>query len=185
MAHNFTVARPYARAVFTAAIDAGQLHGWQKLLQALALIVQDDQLCRLIEDPTVSQHQLIELISCVVKDLLANELAAVNDSFANFIKLLATENRLSLLPDISTLYHAFLAEQESRIEVEVISAYPLEKQRKSDLQTALEKRFASKVSVDYSEDKSLIGGALIRTGNWIMDGTIRGKLQRLKYTLRG
>ncbi|HLD16846.1 MAG TPA: ATP synthase F1 subunit delta, partial [Coxiellaceae bacterium] len=101
----------------------------------------------------------------------------------NFLQLLADNKRLNVLPDIDVLFKEFLAE-EQRIEyVSVVSAAPLSQAIKRDLEEKLKARFKSEVNVEYSEDKALIGGAIVRTNRWVMDGSIRGKLAKIRDSL--
>ena len=99
------------------------------------------------------------------------------------MSLLLEEKRLSSVNDINKLYHNLLAEYKKVIEVTVYSAMPLNEAQQATFYKSLEKRFASKVSIEFQEDPLLIGGALVRSGSWVLDGSIRGKVARLDEIL--
>jgi F-type H+-transporting ATPase subunit delta len=107
----------------------------------------------------------------------------INDENENFLKLLIHNNRLNLLTAIAKLFEAYKAEDEGYIDVEVISAYSLSKEAKHDLTTTLEKTLGKKTHMNVTVDKSLIGGVLVRAGDKVIDGSIRGRLQQLAKRL--
>ncbi len=185
MAKNFTIARPYARAVFKEASEAHQLQEWLHVLQGLAMIAADPDVSRLLVNPKLLEKQVIDFFYDLIQKLAEQFVQPISEKAHNFLAILCSDKRLTLLPDIALLYQSMLAEREGIVKVEVISAQALEAAQQNKMQKALEDRFKSKVSVDYRQDQSLIGGVLIRAGNWVMDGSIKGKLAKLGDSLRG
>lgn len=183
MATHFTTARPYAKAVFADAQDNKLLTPWSQVMQALAVIAEDKRIQQVSMDPNVSDQETTQLFCDVVKTLLAAPAAALGDRLKNFIALLIHEDRLLILPDIAELFHQLLMKHQGVIEAEVISAFPLSEDHREQLISALESRFKSKIQLKVTKDESLVGGALVRAGNWVMNGSIKGKLAALADSL--
>ncbi len=183
MAQNFTVARPYAKALFAFALEQNQPTTWQELLHILGLLVQDPSMQTVLVNPEITDARKVDVICDTVKAIKKDLSDEIETRLRHILSIVAQAKRLEALPDIATLYQQMLAKEESIVEVDVISAYPLELHQQENLQQALERRFNSKVSMGFSTDENLIGGALIRAGNWVLDGSIQGKLARLSESL--
>jgi len=183
MQHFYTTARPYAKAAFEEAVQNGQLQLWAELLQSLALIAQDDEVQSMLINPNVSSEALIDMFTAGAKQFADHAFTTLGEKVTNFLTLLRKNKRLALLPDIAELYLRMYAEQQGVVQVQVYSATALDDSQRAELETSLSKRFNSDVKPTYSIDETLIGGALIRAGNWVMDGSIRGKLNRLNEHL--
>lgn len=179
MANYTTIARPYAKAIFQQAVADDRLEQWSLVLRGLALITKEAQLVQLYGDPSVTSDVMVELIYDTLMAAAQDAVTGLSDKLKNFLSLLLEEKRLIAAADISTLYHKFVAEYKKVIEVEVVSAMTLSDEQRKAFHDSLEKRFASKVSIEFQQDESLIGGALVRSGNWVLDGSIRGKVSRL------
>ena len=183
MSDNLNIARPYAKAVFARAEVTQQFAAWSKILDVLALIAEDKESQALLKNPRISSEKLghffLDLAESIVKDLDAK----TKIELKNFITLLALDKRLLVISDIARLYHLLLAEREGRVEVQVFYAQELDAETKKSLHERLEKRFNSKVDIEYQQDESLIGGALIKSADWVMDGSVKGKLAKLQDSL--
>ena len=114
---------------------------------------------------------------------ICREKISVDREFENFLYLLAENSRLSLVPKIAELFEKLRAEHERTIDVDVSSSYPLSDKQKQSLSQALEQKFERKISMQFNEDKTLLGGAVIRVGDYVIDGSIKGKLSRLSNYL--
>ena len=176
MAEKSTIARPYAQAAFDLAQEHGDLKSWSEMLELCAMIVSDEQVSRLIGNPEVSQDSLVELILNVAGDRL-------DTVGANFIRVLAANGRLNVLPEIATLYEQHRAEAERYIDAEVISAFPMSDAQQQALVEGLKKRLGREVRLTASTDESLIGGAIVRAGDLVIDGSVTGHLNKLAQTL--
>lgn len=176
MAHFYTIARPYAKAAFEEAKASNQLTRWADFLKQASLVTSDPQAHALLVSPELTADQWIKFF--------VDTLKITEKSLINFIEVLAKNKRLNLIPDIAQLFLQFLAAEQGRVDIEVFSAADLTDQQKQNLQKALEQRFKAKIHIAYLQDPSLIGGALVRSGNWVMDGSIKGKLARLSESLR-
>ncbi len=179
MARHLTIARPYAKALFSTAQTADQLQKWNELLQSLGQLMADRNVLYLMANPKLSQAQLISLVCEVAEKLTPDLPDDMKEKLQHLITLLVSAKRLEVLPDIALLYQRLLAEYKGIVEAEVVSAFPLDESVHQDFYTMLEKQFNSKVTIEFNHDESLIGGALIRAGNWVLDGSIKDQLNRL------
>ncbi|MHB1948543.1 MAG: F0F1 ATP synthase subunit delta [Gammaproteobacteria bacterium] len=171
-----TIARPYALAAFEYALDKHDLAGWEAMLHTAAIIAQDTDMAPLLTSPEVTQKQLVELFCGILG-------AKLDAEKKNFISLLGEYNRLDALPEILALFSNYRAQYEKSITVEVFSATKLENAEQQKFIDALTRRLKRKVTLQCAVDDSLIGGALIRAGNMVIDGSVRGKLNRLLESL--
>ena len=178
MADEATIARPYARAAFEYAHAAGQLAAWGEILGRASLVIADERVQPLIGNPHV---QRADLVAFVVE--LAG--ASVNEHATNLVRLLADNGRLALLPEIAAQYATLRAEVENTVDVTVTSAMPLTAEQSDKLQQALTRRLRRTVRLSATVDPSLIGGAVVRAGDFVVDGSLRGRVERLGNIMSG
>jgi F-type H+-transporting ATPase subunit delta len=171
-----TIARPYAAAVFERAQETGQTAGWSAALGLLATIGADPDMARQIGNPNVPRETLRDMILQVGGDGLPAEAG-------NLVKLLAHNDRLALLPELSVLFEALRTAHQGLRAVHVRSAYALTKAEQHVLTDALSARLGGSVDLTVEQDKTLIGGVEIRVGDLVIDGSIRGKLEKLATEL--
>lgn len=169
---NHVLARPYARAVFQLASEQSALVEWSEVLELLAVIGADERVARFLRAPRVPAAKRVEFIRAVAGEHLG-------DSADNLVRLLADNGRLPLLAEIAEQYEGLRAAHEGRIEAHVASAAELTKQQRDDIVKALKKRLQREVTLHTEVDESLLGGAIIRAGDMVIDGSLRGRLQRL------
>ena len=166
------VARPEAQAIFELAQSQNDLAGWGSKLDLLAAVAADDSIQGLINDPHVSSEQLQQLIIDVCGDHL-------NDDAANLVKLLTKNSRISALPEIASVYAERRAEAERVIEAEMITATQIDDSQQQKFVDALQTRLGRTVKLEFDVDEELIGGAVIRAGDWVIDGSVRAQLEQL------
>lgn len=179
MAEKATIARPYARAAFAAARDSGELASWSGVLAAGAAVASAPGASGLFGNPNVATGAVAELIAGVAAD----QGIAVREDQRRFLALLAENRRLECLPQLQAQYEALRAEAESTLDVEVVSALPLDGAQKAQLAAALAKRFKRQVRITESVDPTLVGGAIVRAGDLVIDGSLKGRLGRLKQQI--
>ena len=177
MSELSTLARPYAEAVFRLAQGENDLAGWSARLQSLALIVSDAQVARLIADPAVSADRVADLIVEVAGSDLG-------ERGSNFVKVTAENDRLSLLPEIGAQFEALKANAEGTLEATITSAQELTQAQLDELVAGLKARFNRAVNVQVAVDPELIGGAIIAVGDQVIDGSVKGRLQRMSFALQ-
>ncbi len=178
MLNRTTLARPYARAAFQVARERDQLSHWSEALVIAAAIAADDGARPLLSNPRLTRDQVLDLFT----DIGA---ARFDDSVTNFLRVLATYGRLELLPEISTQFEGLRREAEARVHVQVTSAHPLGEDESVRLTERLKARFGREIDLDVDVDPALIGGAVIRAGDQVIDGSVRGRLERLGRQVAG
>jgi F-type H+-transporting ATPase subunit delta len=176
MSQALTLARPYARAAFSLARDAGALAGWSDALGFAARVAADPQVASLLGNPKLTTANAVELLS-------PPTVAIDADTFARFIGLLADNRRLSLMPEIAGLFDELRFEAERVVKARVTSATALPAGELETIKAALKKRFGREVDIETAVDEDLIGGAVIDAGDVVIDGSLRGKLGRLRAAL--
>ena len=172
MAELSTVARPYAKAAFEYARDCKQLSQWAEQLATAAAVAADPSLKLALNDPALTAEQQAKTLSDVCGDALGTQAR-------NFIAVLAANKRLSLLPEIFLLFTQYKANQEKSVDVEVVSAFDLDEATRNRLAEVLGKKLERQVKVSTTTDRSLLGGVLIRAGDLVIDGSVRGRLNKL------
>jgi len=176
MSELITAARPYARAAFELAKEQNRYGDWSEMLGFMAAVAHDPTMRALLESPALNVDQGCDLFISVCQD-------RIDDQGQNFIKLLAENRRLVLLPDIAALFENYRAEAEGKIEAEVVSAKEISQQQINTIAQALKKRLGREVTITTRTDTHLLGGAVIRAGDLVIDGSIRGKLNKLATAL--
>ena len=177
MAERATIARPYARAAFAHASEAKDLAAWSKLLAAAAAGASDSRVARLIGNPHVTGEELVDLLGGLSKQ-------AAGEAGRNFLKALAENRRLHLLPYIAAQFEALRADVEGVVDVEVIAAREIAAPQEKKLAAALRKRLGREVRMHTRIDESLLGGAIVRAGDLVIDGSLKGRLERLGSALQ-
>lgn len=172
MSQNTTLARPYAKAAFEVANQAGDLAGWSARLHTVASVVSSDKVAAVLSRPNLSAEQQ----AAAVIEICGDE---IDQQVGRFIAILAENKRLPLIAEIVVLFDVLKADQEKRIDVEVVSAYALDEAGEAKLKEALKKRLQREVSLSSRVDQSLLGGLILRTDDMIIDGSLRGRLNKL------
>ncbi|CAM4434277.1 MAG: ATP synthase subunit delta [Legionellaceae bacterium] len=173
---NTTVARPYAKAAFEYALHDNALNKWSEMINFASFIVEDKLFNTLLNHPKVPQLALAEIIFDLDKKIDRKIFTSEGE---NFIHLLAQEKRLEILPEITKLFEKFKAEQEQSVTAEVISAFPLNEEMKKEIAVSLTKRLQREVSLVCSVNSELLGGAIIKVGDFVIDGSVSGKLAKM------
>ena len=175
MAESVTIARPYAEAVFRLAKESGAQGIWSERLQKLALIAQNGDMASVMGNPQLSAEQVANLVIAVSGD---------NDAvLGNFVRTLAENRRLALLPEISRLFDLAKSQEEGVKEAVVHSAFPIDDTQVAALLKELEARFATRLTARVEVDPSLIGGVRVAVGDQVLDASVRGKLDAMAVAL--
>ena len=178
MSQALTLARPYARAAFAIARDAGALSAWSDALAFAARVAADPQVAGVLGNPKLTQADAATLLSPS-----SEQESRASELFGNFIALLFDNRRLALLPEIAGLYDELRFEAERVVKAKVTSAVILPLIEMEKIEAALKRRFGRDVEIETAVDESLIGGAVISAGDVVIDGSVKGKLGRLQTAL--
>lgn len=176
MAELATLARPYGNAVFALAKSASALPRWSRLLSVLGAAAGEAQVQALIESPEIAAqtkaHRLAELCG-----------DDIDPAGRQFLQVLSGNGRLALLGEIQGRFEELKALEERTLDVEVRSAQPLSDVQTETLTAALQRRFDKEVTLSSTVDGDLLGGAVIRAGDMVIDGSVRGRLAKLAETM--
>jgi F-type H+-transporting ATPase subunit delta len=176
MAESVTIARPYAEAVFRMAKESGTLTQWSARLARLALVAQDKEVAEIIGNPKLSATQLADLFVSLADD---------NDgSLVSFIRVLAENERLILLPEISALFEVAKSKEEGVKEAVVESAFPLDEAQVAALMPTLEQHFKTRLAARVLVAPELIGGVRVAVGDQVLDTSVRSKLESMATALK-
>jgi F-type H+-transporting ATPase subunit delta len=176
MAEIATIARPYANAVFELAKRSRTLDTWSRELATLAAVAAEPAIQEAINSPSATSPQKANTIARVCGDDISRE-------GKQFLQVLAANRRLDLIAEIGAQYEELRAQEQASLDVDVISAFALNDSEQKRLIEALAHRFEREIRMTSHVDGSLIGGVIIRAGDTVIDGSVKGKLEKLSETL--
>lgn len=177
MAETSTVARPYAKAAFEYAYGQGALEAWSDMLSLVAQVAANsDMRTHVLGNPKLSGVEKADVIIDACGD-------AMGEEGRNFLRTLGQKNRLVALPAIAEQFELLKAQQEKRMDVTIVSAFPLDTKQEDTLASALAKRLNREISITTQVDNALLGGVILRAGDTVIDGSVRGRLTRLQGVL--
>jgi F-type H+-transporting ATPase subunit delta len=177
VAEPSTIARPYAEAAFKLADAQGKLADWSATIANLSAVAADERVRAAIGDPNLPAAKIAGLIISILAGKLSGETE-------NFVRVLAENGRLEVLPEIRAQYEALKNEREGVVEAEISSAFEMDQPQLADLVARLEKKTGRKVKARVRVDKSLIGGVKIAIGDKVIDGSARAQLGALETALK-
>ena len=176
MIEPITLARPYARAAFEHARGADELAQWQDALVQLAAVTRDEKVSVMLKGPNQTAEQRAENLAALVGDSLP-------PNVVNLLMIMSDNGRLGLLPEVSALFEQFKQAVESTVAVVVTSAYPLSDEETRVLSETMTSKLNRSVTLTSETDSSLLGGAIIRADDLVIDGSVRGRLDKLAGAL--
>jgi F-type H+-transporting ATPase subunit delta len=177
MSELATLARPYATAVFKRAKETIGIAKWSEQLAFMSAIIANKEMSVLVNNPKVKKEKFTGLLLDIGQGHIDSE-------GSNFLKTLLQNNRLALLPDIAKQFEELKAEDEGYVDVDVLTAFAFTKEAEKKFAATLEKTLSKKIHMNVAVDNSLIGGVLVRAGDRVIDGSIRGQLQNLRKALQ-
>ncbi len=175
MSSQQTLARPYARAAFESAQGAGALADWQRKLAFAAAVAGHPDVRGMVGNPRID--------AATLRALFLPESEASDSTFAAFIGLLADNRRLSALPEIAADYGELKREHEKVLKVTVRAAVSVDAALAESFKAALKRRYQREIELEAVLDPTVIGGAVIEAGKEVIDGSVRGRLERLSQAL--
>ncbi|MDC1073350.1 F0F1 ATP synthase subunit delta [Gammaproteobacteria bacterium] len=172
MSENASIARPYAQAVFEIARESNAFPEWSQALGRLADLASQEQVSSLFSHPRVDKEDVASILIESCGDLL-------DSAGQNFVNLLVRNGRLGTLPDIAEQFELLRAEEERTITAKVESALPVSESHQKRISEALARKLGRRVELEVTMDATLIGGAVIRAGDLVIDGSVRARLEKL------
>ena len=176
MSERRTIARPYAAAAFQSAADEDSFVFWSEALGFMAAVASDARMHRILTDRARTKSEIAEIFLAVCE-------GQINEKQCNFIRVTAENGRLTLLPEIATMYEELRAEHERRVEADVISAFPLNTQHRSKITEVMRERFGKQIRLRWETDPSLLGGIVVRAHDLVIDASVSGWLAELETSL--
>ncbi|MCL4131698.1 UNVERIFIED_CONTAM: hypothetical protein GTU68_042510 [Idotea baltica] len=176
MADNASIARPYAKAVFDLAQETNSFSEWSTALVQLAAISNDEDFSTLVNDPRIEDSRIADLLVDLGKESLP-------EGGANLVTLLVKNGRVGALADIEEQFNELVAKAQSSINAQVTTAMALTEDQKSSLASALEARLGLKVKLEETVDTNLVGGAIVKAGDLVIDGSAKGRIEKLTTAL--
>ncbi|GAA0484148.1 MULTISPECIES: F0F1 ATP synthase subunit delta [Tatumella] len=176
MSEFTTVARPYAKAAFDFAVEHQSIDRWQSMLAFSADVASDKQVAELL-----SGAKAPETVSSTFIAICGDQL---DENSQNLIKVMANNKRLKALPAVLEQFIQLRDAYEAIAEVDVTSANQLSEEQLAKISAAMEKRLSRKVKLNCKIDKSVIAGVVIQAGDMVIDGSVRGRLDRLADDLQ-
>ncbi|MGB0893845.1 MAG: F0F1 ATP synthase subunit delta [Parashewanella sp.] len=176
MAELTTIARPYAKAAFDFAVEQNAVQNWAEMLEFAAVVSAHQDVNPMLKG-AIAPKELAQFFIGICGEQL-------NEQGHNLIKVMAENGRLEVLPAVSELFAEFQNEWAKEVEADVISATELSSEKQQQISQQLEQRLARKVKLNCSIDASLVAGVIIKAGDLVIDGSVRGKLSRLSDDLQ-
>lgn len=176
MAELLTLARPYAKAAFAYASEQNAAPQWSAVLQMLSAAVQDEAFSAYLSRPELTPAEQVKCFAQVLGE-------QQTPSVSNFLTLLADNNRLNLLPEISAEFDELKSQENNVVDVIIESALPLTSVQEQLLTHALEKHFNSTIHTTVEVKPELIAGVVIRAGDKVIDDSALNKLEKMRTRL--
>ena len=185
MADKNTIARPYARAAFRVAQENDALDELSRSLGIAGELMGDGQVEAFLADPALSDSERLEFLTELLGKAAGKDsvFAGSSEHGTNFLKLLLEYGRIGVLPEISERFDALKAEVENTVDVTVTSATPLSDAQTKEIEKALKSRLGRDINLSTEVNEDLIGGAIIRAGDVVIDGSVRARLEGLSNAL--
>lgn len=177
MSELVTLARPYAEAAFKRAKETDTVAKWSESLTFLSAVMQDKAISVIVDNPKIAAEQ----VKALLLDICTGQLDVESE---NFVKLLVQNKRLSLAQQIAILFEQLKAEFEGYIDVDVTSAFAFTAEEQKKFTATLEKQLNKKVRAKVTVDKTLLGGVIVRAGDRVIDGSVKGQLQHMQKALQ-
>lgn len=181
---NISIARPYAKAAFEFAKSKNDLQNWSLLLHTLSVAIETPLVFSALSDPFVPSEKMVDLLLDIVREAGVANSAASSQGIENFLNLLAEYKRLSILPEIAMLFEEDVAKDQGYLQLSVTSAFPLNADQQAKIEARMKAQLASDVRVSYEDDPAIIGGIIVRSGHWVLDDSVRGRLARMQSALQ-
>ena len=176
MAESKTLARPYAEAAYGLAREQESVAAWADQLAALATITTESQVAELINNPSTPTEVVASVVNTIGSTVLS-------DSAKRLVETMAANRRLSVMAEVKAQFEALRAANEGRVQASVTSAVVLTTAQQAALKSALDAKWSVDVEVTFNVDSTLVGGAVIKAQDWVIDGSIATQLNKLSAVI--
>ena len=176
MARRDSAPRRYAEAAFEVALRDDSVESWRTGLDRAAAALDDADLGETLANPALPRRQREDIVNGVFADL--------GDPVRNLILLLLRRGRIRQLPRVAAEFRRLDDKRNNIVNATATSASPLDDAEIQAITARLEQMFGGqRVALETAVDPDLIGGVVVRIGDRLIDGSVRGRLERLRYKL--
>jgi F-type H+-transporting ATPase subunit delta len=177
MAELTTIARPYARALFEYALAHKSVDAWHHILEEIEIIINNSDMQLFLDHPNT---KVADVVTCIL-NLMKNQPNISKQELENWLNVLVKNNRISLASHIAKLFNQLQLQQESKVEVKLVASAELELTTIKNIEKNLEDKLQMKPEITATHNKALLGGIIIKTGDTVLDGSVRARLKQLKH----
>ena len=168
-------AKRYARAVFEIAGQSNTIEEWGGALQESQEALLEEDLLASLEYPKLTAERKVQIIQSAFTE--------TPRLVVNLLSLLATRNRIGLLPQIVEEYQSLCDAHYGRSRAHVTTAIPLEEAQRERITNQLEQLIGHEVIINVEVDPDVLGGVTARVGDKIIDGSLKGRLRAMRIRL--
>ena len=166
------LARPYAKALFSSALESENLDGMANDLKTMATASKTEEIKGTIEDPVLSRQEVVEILTMLFDE-------SVGETSKKLLSILAENKRLNLLEPIHSIYQELLEKHKEQNSIEVFVAAIPSDEAKEDIENKLRSSYGKDANIFFSKDPNMMGGLSIKVGDETLDLSIRGKVNKL------
>ena len=166
------LARPYAKALFSSALESKNIDEMADELKTMAMASKTEGVINTIENPTLSRQDIVNVLVSLFDE-------SVSDKSKKLIEILAENKRLNLLETIYIIYQELLEEHREQKSVEVFVAVDPGEDSKNNIEQKLKEAYGEDANIHFSKDPKMMGGLSIKIGDETLDLSIRGKVKKL------
>ena len=166
------LARPYAKALFSSALESKKIDEMASELKTMALASKTDGVINTIENPALSRQDVVNVLFNLFEE-------SISETSKKLIEILAENKRLNLIETIFVIYQELLEEHKEQKSVEVFVAVDPGKEAKQNIEQKLKSTYGKDANVYFSKDPSMMGGLSIKIGDETLDLSIKGKVKKL------
>ena len=166
------LARPYAKALFSSALESKKIDEMASELKTMALASKTDGVINTIENPALSRQDVLNVLINLFEE-------SISETSKKLLEILAENKRLNLIETIFVIYQELLEEHKEQKSVEVFVAVDPGKEAKQNIEQKLKSTYGKDANIYFSKDPSMMGGLSIKIGDETLDLSIKGKVKKL------
>ena len=166
------LARPYAKALFSSALESENLDEMANDLKIMATVSKTEEIKSTIEDPVLSRQEVVEILTKLFDE-------NVGETSKKLLSILAENKRLNLLEPIYSIYQELLEKHKEQNSIEVFVATTPSDEAKEEIENKLRTSYGKDANIYFSKDPNMMGGLSIKVGDETLDLSIRGKVNKL------
>ena len=183
MANQFNIARPYAKAAFQSAVASADLALWSKVLHVFSNVIDDKTVHSFLNNPVITKDQWCDFFIGFLNTICKDSYSETQNQIESFIRLLVEYNHFNVFPEIFVLFERYLAKSEGYAQLIVHTPFLMDEKERDQFKKSAIEKLKTNVTVDFHIDPNLIGGLIVRSGNWVLDDSFQNKLKKLKSAL--